>query len=163
MRLRSIPPRTMGTLAAKRKDPPGRWQGTWGRGDAERDAVFPRLRVSPAGERPPGPAGGYGRVYHRPAGRARPIDVLIPPRPALSRRPATHTISETAEAHSVRIAFPSPVRPDEVHWELHGDVLEVEYLGRAFTYNHAFLVPSNVEPTVEQDAHSLTFRFPRQA
>ncbi|MBI4498949.1 MAG: hypothetical protein HY689_13740 [Chloroflexi bacterium] len=180
MRLRSIPPRTMGTVlhatggralaggaqlrqhlltlqerlhalrssadsAHPLETPPGLRRGV---GIADPAARAARL------------GGKHGRIYRRTA-PPRPGDLLIPPRAGPSHRPPVHAVSETAAAHIVQIAFPAAVRPDEVHWEVHEDVLEVEYLGRAFRYHHAFLVPADTTPVVEQAGRTLTFHFAR--
>ena len=114
-----------------------------------------------SGGRPTIPSGGYGRVYRVAGGRPRRGDLVITPEPGGANREAGHTIVETEDAHEVRIGFPVSVRSEEVRWELHGDVLEVEYLGRAFSYYSAFLVPADTEPIVEWEGQSLTFRFTR--
>lgn len=112
--------------------------------------------------RPAGPGDRHGRVYRRPAPPA-PGDLVIPPRSAPGRGPATHAIQETGENHVVQIRFPIPVTREAVRWELHGDILEVEYLGPEFAYHHAFIVPADAEPAVEWADGCLTFRFPRLA
>ena len=88
-------------------------------------------------------------------------DLLVPPRPGPGGGQAAHTVSETAEARIVSIVFPLAVGPSEVRWELHGDVLEVEYAGTAFNYFHAFLVPADTEPEVQRAGRTLSFRFPK--
>jgi hypothetical protein len=82
--------------------------------------------------------------------------VLIPPRtPAL---PA-HEILDTDDAYVVRIAFPTGLLRTNLHWQLKGDVLEVEYQGRDSTYYHNFLVPNGSPPKVRvgQDVFEAQF------
>lgn len=109
-------------------------------------------------------AGGdqHGRFYRR-AGRGSTAgpDLLVPPRPGPDGAQVAHTVDETAEAQTVSIVFPVAVEPEEVRWELHGDVLEVEYAGPAFKYFHAFLVPAGAEPEVQRGGRTVSFRFPK--
>lgn len=121
---------------------------------AGRTPASPAVRPADGGDQ-------RGRPWRRPRPVGQRVDV---PPPGLGRRrgPARHATMQTADAYVVRIDFPSPVRRADVHWELHGDVLEVEYRGQEFRYDHAFLVPPDVPPRVEQDAWSLTLRFARR-
>lgn len=106
--------------------------------------------------------GGYGRIYRKPADGRRTTLLTIPPRPALGAATRQECL-DTEEGLLVRIVFPLNVGEGQVHWEQHGDVLEVEYLGMAFSYYHAFLVPADKKPSVSQDGRTLVFRFPEAA
>ncbi|MCL5111205.1 MAG: hypothetical protein M1401_20495 [Chloroflexi bacterium] len=105
-------------------------------------------------------AGAYGGGDRSPAAWQRVGELIIPPRPGPRQAPR-HSVAETDEGQAVYVEFPVAVRPDEIVWRLNEDVLEIEYLGRLFPYYHAFLVPANVEPRVENAGRSLTFLFPR--
>ncbi len=157
MRLRSIPPRTMRTVTAERLRQAS--TGATNRMEAWRQTGRP-------------PAGGLGATRRQTATAgdlaAKPLgagaygggELIIPPRPGPRQAPR-HSVAETDEGHAVYVEFPVAVRPDEIVWRLNEDVLEIEYLGRLFPYYHAFLVPANVEPRVENAGRSLTFLFPR--
>ncbi|MBI2322972.1 MAG: Hsp20/alpha crystallin family protein [Chloroflexi bacterium] len=182
MRSRCIPPRTLGRVMAQRTGlgPGARIallrqnllaaqsrlrqlaEAAGGGISATGLSAMPRAGRPDSGPavRPAHGADRRGRPCRRPRAAGERVDV---PPPCLGRRrgPARHATIQTADAYVVRIDFPSPVRRADVHWELHGDVLEVEYRGQEFRYDHAFLVPPNVQPRVEQDAWSLTLRFAR--
>ncbi len=192
LRLRSIPPRTMASLAAQRPPAMLPWSvaplqqrllvlgenlahvargadsgpavPAWarpGRALSRRPyRAGGRLGAPDAG--PAGPSDRHGRFYQRPGrGSTAGSDLLVPPRSGPDGAQVAHAVGETAEAQIVSIVFPVAVEPEEVRWELHGDVLEVEYVGTAYKYFHAFLVPSGTEPEVQRVGRTVSFRFPK--
>ncbi len=182
MQLRSIPPLTMHTLVRRRASKTMQERAAQFRQNlaALRESLQ-RIEISHRGQVPldshpmrlsfgsgshgMGLGAGVGRRQNHvaPAKSTRSVDLLIPSRPGPNREPTAHTVTETADACVIGITFPVPVHPDEVRWERHGDVLEVEYMGAAFTYYHAFMVPAEREPSVEQEGRNLTFRFATNA
>lgn len=184
MQLRSIPPLTIGDLLRKRASPTVQERAaqvrhnllalreslqrieTSHRGEVAREGSPMRLSWG-GGPHNLGGANTFGlgrkRSFPSPATPPCPVDLLIPSRPGPNREPTEHTVTETAEGCVIGIMFPVPVESAEVRWERQGDVLEVEYLGKDFTYYHAFMVPAAGEPSVEQEGRSLTFRFPTDA
>ena len=185
LRLRSIPPRTMGTVAAPRARPVAAGQvvhlrqnllALQGRlrelavsdgRNASRSTPSAGLRfgsLSPAaGPQPANLNGKHGRVYPKARRPRQAMELLIQPRPMSTSGRTRHSTSETAEVYVVGIEFPVVVCPEEIRWELCEDVLEVEYLGQAFTYCHAFLIPVDAEPTATWADRSLILRFPKSA
>ncbi len=185
MQLHCIPRRTMRTIVAERATPTAQERivqlrhvlltlrghlqeldTTFGHNipsEARRDGL--RWQDTNSGHRPhlSNLDSSHGHVYKRPAKLSRSVELVIPPRARYDRCPASHTISETAGAHDVRIVFPVEIGAGDIHWEIHGDVLEVEYLGQSFTYYHAFIVPQGTEPVVEQWGRDLSFHFPKCA
>ncbi|MBI2863112.1 MAG: hypothetical protein HYX94_00930 [Chloroflexi bacterium] len=182
--MRSIPPLTMSTILRRRTPQTIQERAaelrqtllalqerlrrveTGQRGEIPTEYQPPRLSWGGTTRTPGGSSAhgsGLGQLYTTPAKPQRPLDLLIPSRPAANRQPTEHRIVKTAKAFEVRITFPVPVPPNEVRWERQGDVLEVEYLGKAFTYYHAFMVPAEGEPLVRQEGRMLTLSFPSRA
>lgn len=130
MPLRSIPPYTM----------------TARRGQRHGDLAIRRI-----GNRPAHPQAHLG-----PTTRTRGDDVLIPPRTSVL---PVHETLDTDDAYVVRIAFPTGLLRTNLHWQLKGDVLEVEYLGRDAAYYHNFLVPNGPPPKLQvgQDVFEAQF------
>lgn len=103
--------------------------------------------------------GELGRVYRQPAGHGRPTILLIPPRPNPAGGLPAHESVATSDGHLVRIVFPSLIGEGDLHWEQHGDVLDVECSGADFVYYYAFLVPPDSTPVVEQSGRTVRFHF----
>ncbi len=80
----------------------------------------------------------FGRTYHKPVSRPENTEFVIPPRSALAPQ---DQVTRTSDCYSLRVDFPVPIVPADIRWQIEGDVLEVEYVGRDCAYYHNFLVP----------------------
>jgi len=114
----------------------------------------PRLRR--AAEAPPQADQEFGRTYRKPTAPAQPVEIVIPPRSTQS--PHYH-VTETIDRYSVRVDFPLPIAPDDVRWQVEGDILEIDYVGRDYHYYRNFVVPVGWPYSVSYPSHSFQIEF----
>jgi hypothetical protein len=108
------------------------------------------------GKTPPQERQELGRTYHKPVSRPENTEFVIPPRSVLAPQ---HQVTQTSDCYSLRVDFPVPIVPADIRWQIEGDVLEVEYVGRDCTYYHNFLVPAGWPYSVSYQIPSFSIEF----
>jgi hypothetical protein len=68
-------------------------------------------------------------------------------------------VIQTADRFALSVDFPIPIAPADIRWQIEGDVLEIEYVGRECTYYHNFLVPAGWPHSVSYQAQSFCIEF----
>ncbi len=136
---RSIPCRTSLTVLRERQH-------------LEKSVPRPKRVTQP----PPQEPQQIGRTYRKPTAPAQPVEIVIPPR---STEAPHHHVTETADRYSVRVEFPAPIVPDDIRWQIEGDILEIDYVGGHYHYYRNFVVPVGWPYSVSYQSHSFQIEF----
>lgn len=100
----------------------------------------------------------FGRTYSKPTSAARPVAIVIPPDSTPSPR---YQVILTAERYCVRVECGAPVLPEQVHWQIEEDILEIEYRRPGCVYYRNFIVPAGWMPSATY--HTQAFEIELRA